>query len=190
MLGFVWTSGYGLVLAIAVGITTIGGAFALIFGGAQRLVQFIRPSGPLVSFGHPSEHSGPMVYWLTDDPIANQRQDEAIERARLSSLSVSYLIENKDDVALRELSTGIRTRDGAHEHTFSEHVVQILAAGETTEVAQVTVPVSMHEGMTDSNRELNFLYWARFFGSSGRRWEAIYDPMSRRTTYRRGTPFD
>jgi hypothetical protein len=94
------------------------------------------------------------------------------------------IVENKDDVALRELKTGIRTREGAHEITFAEHYVQILPADDTTEVTNVTVPAELHEGMTDENRAENFVYWARF-ERSGKRWEANYDPKTRELSYKR-----
>jgi hypothetical protein len=179
MLGFAWTHGYGLLLAISGGIITIGGAVAVASGGAKWLLQQIRPSKPLVSFGHPSEQVIPLFSW-GDDPGFDQRY----EHMRLSSLEVSYLVENKDDVALRELTTGIRTRDGAHEITFDEHYVQILPAGETTEVTNVTVTAELHEGMTEENRAENFIYWAGF-ERAGKRWEASYDPRTRALSYRR-----
>jgi hypothetical protein len=179
MLGFAWTHGYGLLLAIAGGIITIGGAIAVASGGAKWLLQQIHPTKPLVSFGHPSEQSIPLVSW-GDDPYFQ----ESYEGMRLSRLEVSYLVENKDDVALRELTTGIRTRDSANEITFAEHYVQILTAGDTTEVTNVTIPVELHEGMTDENRAENFIYWASF-ERAGKRWKASYDPRTRALSYRR-----
>jgi hypothetical protein len=184
MLAFAWTSGYGLILTVAVGVTTIGGALALIFGGAQRLKAVIRPAKPLVSFGHPHETRGLPFYFLSDDPSFNARQDAEHESYRLSGLDVKYLIENKDDVALRELMTGVRTRDSGRDHLFSDHYVQILSAGDTTEVKDATIPADWHEGMTDSNRAENFIYWARF-ERSGKQWEALYDPQTRELSYKR-----
>ncbi len=113
-----------------------------------------------------------------------ERQDREHEDYRLSGLDVKYLIENKDDVALRELTTGVRTRDGDREHTFSDHYVQILSAGDTTEVENATIPADWHEGMTDSNRAENFIFWARF-ERAGTRWEASYDLRTRGLSYRR-----
>jgi hypothetical protein len=101
-------------------------------------------------------------------------------------LSVAYLIENKDATnAVRELSTGIRTRDGSREHTFEDCFVQILGAGEKVEVPNAAVPKEWIEGMTEANRAENFLYWARFRDAKNRRWEATYDPVSRDLSYRR-----
>jgi predicted lactoylglutathione lyase len=37
--------------------------------------------------------------------------------------------------------------------------------------------------MTEENRAENFLYWAHFRDSGGRRWEATYDPEKRVMDY-------
>jgi hypothetical protein len=111
------------------------------------------------------------------------------------TLAVSYLIENKDRVPLRDLSTGIRAREGGWEQTFGESSVQILSAGGTTEVTRANAAVLLllthnlvhnvtEVGSTDVFHAENFLYWARF-ERSGRRWEALYDPKTRELTYRR-----
>jgi hypothetical protein len=184
MLAFAWSTWYAVVLGVAVGITTVGGALVLIFGGAQKIKTLVRPSKPLVSFGHPHETSGLPFYFLSDDPSFNARQDAEHESYRLSHLDVKYLIENKDDLALRELTTGARTRDGDREHTFPDHYVQILSAGDATEVENAKIPSDWYEGMTDSNRAENFIFWARF-ERAGKRWEASYDPKTRELGYRR-----
>jgi hypothetical protein len=184
MLAFQWSSWYGIVAAVAGSIVTIGGAIAIAAAGAKWLGQRLRPSEPLVSFGHPSEDAIPWVFSVGGFQSDFDRQEARYQEARLSSLRVSYLIENKDTVPLREVSTGIRTRDGTSEHTFPEHVIQILGADDTSEVSGVTVPEELHGGMIDDNRALNFLYWA-CFERSDHRWEALYDPQARRTTYRR-----
>jgi len=194
MLAFAWTSWYGLFVTIAAGIVTIGGAVVITSGGAKWLAQTVRPSEPLVSFGHPSEDF-PIWHGMKFMPVGTpanpamgksweQWWAQEVERARLARLNVSYLIENKDSTPLRNLTTGIRKREGGEEHSFGAHFVQILSAGETTSVTGATVPPELHEGMTDTNRALNFLYWARF-ERSGRRWEGVYDPQSRELTYRR-----
>jgi hypothetical protein len=151
MIGFAWTHGYGLLLAIAGGIATIGGAIAVASGGARWLLQQISPSKPLVSFGHPVETRHIPFFFLSDDDAFMDRQHREHEEYRLSGLDVKYLIENKDDVALRELMTGTRTRNGDREHTFSDHYVQILSAGDTTEVENSTIPADWHEGMTSGD---------------------------------------
>jgi hypothetical protein len=103
-------------------------------------------------------------------------------RRFLSSLSVSYLIENKDSTAVRELSTGIRTQDG-QEHTFESCFVQILAPGQHVDVPNMLIRAELCEGMTDTNRAENFLYWAHFHDAGGRRWDATYEPRSRAMSY-------
>jgi hypothetical protein len=184
MLGFAWSSWYGIVTAIAAGIVTLGTAIALVFGGARWLGERIRPAKPLVSFGHPGEEAVPWVFSIGGTDWEWEQQQARYEQARLSSLRVSYMIENKDTVALRDVTTGIRTRDGASEHAFPEHVMQILEPGATSKVEHVTVPEELHADMTDNDRAQNFLYWCRF-DRAGRRWEAAYDPHARRTTYQR-----
>ena len=183
MIGFAWTHGYGLLLTIAGTIVTIGGAIAVASGGARWLLQQVRPSEPLVSFGHPAEDPTPWAMVVTSDPAQVRRAKAQIELARLPKLHVSYLIENKDTVPLRNLSTGIRTR-ADDEHTFDKHYVQILGAGEPTQVAHAEVPEALHAGMTEEDRGLNFLYWARF-ERVGTRWEASYDPKTRALSYKR-----
>ena len=185
-LGFDWASWYGIVLAVAVAITTIGGAAYLILRAVGWVRGWLSPPTPLVAFGHPQEDSFPFV-WAIGPGISDadfERQQGANEEIRLSSLSVSYLIENKDPArAVRELSTGIRTEDGG-EYTFDSCFVQILAPGQTVDVPNMTIPPELCEGMTETNRAENFLYWARFRDADGRRWEATYDPEVRVLDYR------
>ncbi len=205
MFAFEWTSWYGLLVTLASGIVTIGAALAVASGGAKRLAQIVRPSEPLVSFGHPVDDTrvwrgGKFVRLfppLLFDPSLRLRkhvskeeskrlQEEHEKNKRLweSNFEVSYRIENKDSVPLRGLSTGIRTRKGRKEETFRTYSVQILSPGETTEVTHARVPRAMHRGMTNFNRVDNFFYWVRF-QRAGWRWEGIYDPKSRELTYRR-----
>jgi hypothetical protein len=215
MLAFAWTSWYGLFVTIAAGIVTIGAAVGVISGSATRLTQIITPSKPLVSFGHPvgdkSEFTDgklvPLLPPLPPEWIAGwvhfskekqarlQQEYERKKRTWEHTLAVSYVIGNKDSVPLRDLSTGVRAREGGWEQTFGESSVQILSAGETTEVTRAPVDVLlllthnlMHKvtnvGSTEEARAENFFYWARF-ERSGRRWEALYDPKTRELTYRR-----
>jgi len=123
-----------------------------------------------------------MIIDADDSQAEIDRQERANEEIRLSSLSLSYLIENKDSAAVRELSTGIRRHDG-HEHTFESCFVQILAPGQHVDVPNMRIPAELCEGMTEENRAENFLYWAHFRDSGGRRWEATYDPEKRVMDY-------
>jgi hypothetical protein len=183
-LGFDWGSWYGITFTVAVGITTIGGAAYLIVRAARSLHRWLRPPKPLVAFGHPQEDPFPfaMIIDADDSQAEIDRQERANEEIRLSSLSLSYLIENKDSAAVRELSTGIRRHDG-HEHTFESCFVQILAPGQHVDVPNMRIPAELCEGMTEENRAENFLYWAHFRDSGGRRWEATYDPEKRVMDY-------
>ncbi len=110
-------------------------------------------------------------------------QEPRHERARLSGLTISYLIENKDGSAVRELSTGIRTFDGTSSDTHEPCFVQILAPRETVDITDLTPPRDWWEEMTDQDRAVNFVYWAVFTDEGGRRWEATYDPQQRKMNY-------
>lgn len=174
MLAFDWSNPLALLLYLP--------GVALAVGAALKAYRWFSPSKPLLAFGHPQEHSGPGVLFAGGSDADFERQLAERERFRLSSLSVSYLIENKGTTALRNLTTGIRTR-GGQEHQFEEWVVQILAARETAPVKEVDVPDELHAGLTDPNRAVNYLFWARFTDEQGRRWEAIYDPQERSLDY-------
>ena len=185
-LGFDWGSWYGVVFAVAVGVTTIGSAAYLIVRATKSGHRWLRPSEPLVAFGHPQEDPTPWSNLIgTHDSQAEiDRQDRENEKIRLSSLSVSYLIENKDTArAVREISTGIRTQD-RREQAFESCLVQILAPGQHVDVPNMLIPAELREGMTETNRAENFLYWARFRDADGRRWEATYAPKARALDYR------
>ena len=100
-LGFDWGSWYGITFTVAVRITTIGGAAYLIVRAARSLHRWLRPPKPLVAFGHPQEDPFPfaMIIDADDSQAEIDRQERANEEIRLSSLSLSYLIENKDSRA-------------------------------------------------------------------------------------------
>jgi len=184
ILAFDWSSGYGIAIAVAGGVLTIGGAVVFLLGYGGRFVRWLRPPEPLVSLGHPTEDATPWVWAIDGSDAEWERQQRAYEDARLSSLTISYIVENKDDTAIRDVTTGICTRDG-RKHRFEEWFVQILAAHETEPVANVRVPDELHAGMTDTDRAENFVFWTRFRDEDGRRWEALYDPKRRDLSYTR-----
>jgi hypothetical protein len=102
-----WTSGLNLVLLVAGAILTIGGAVAVLV----RLVRWLRPSNPLIAFGHPSETPTPFVFSVGGSESDWARQDREYEARRLEFLAVSYLVENKgttNEDTVRDLSTGLR----------------------------------------------------------------------------------
>jgi hypothetical protein len=176
---FEWSSWYGLLLAAAGSIITIGGAFLLLVRGVRYAQSWLRPSPPLVAFGHPSEDVMPWVMLLGGSDSEYEAQIKSHESVRLAHLSISYLIENKDTHAFRELATGMEVRDGAKTHEVDDCFVQVLAPGEKVDVTNVSLPRTMFEGMADSDRARNFIYWATFTDAQGRRWKATYDPVAR-----------
>jgi hypothetical protein len=183
LLALDWTSGYGLVLAVATGITVIGGAIVLVVTSGHRMRDWLRPAKPLIAFGHPQDCQPPWIFFGGSD-AEMEAQTREHERFRLSRLIFSYLIENKGDTPIRNATTGIRTRDG-REHRFEDWFVQILAGRESAPVENVEVPHDLHAGLTDENRAVNFLFWLRFEDDKRRRWEAAYDARSRDLSYTR-----
>jgi hypothetical protein len=182
-----WTSGTAILLLIAGAIGTLGTAGAIVLAISRSARSWLRPPKPLIAFGHPVETPTQFALISRGFPAKweLQKQLAAREEIRLSSLSVSYLIENKDaGRGVRELRTGIRERGGLREHTFDECFVLILGAGEKLDVPNVKVPESMSEKLTSLNRAEEFVYWATFADDRGRRWEANYDPKPRKLEYR------
>lgn len=184
LLAFSLTSGIGLVIPIAGAITVIGGAAAILLHSGKAAARWWKPRPPLVSFGHPSETVAPFFFGWGDSDADWEQQNQRWEELRLKSLEISYLIENKDQAAVRELSTGIRARDGSVNWTHEPCFVQILAPTERVEITDLAPPEEMWKGMTDSDRSTNFVYWTRFLDESGRRWEVTYDPQTRKMTNR------
>jgi hypothetical protein len=175
-----WTSWWGVVLTAAAAV----GILATAFGVVRAAARWLWPAPPLVSFGHPIELSMPWIYSLGGSDAQFERQGRAREQVRLSSLTIEYLIENKDTTAIRDVTTGLRTADG-QEIAFEPFRVQILGPNAAQPVAGFELPPEVYEGMTETNRADNFTYWARFKDVNGRSWEAIYEPRSRKLSYRR-----
>jgi hypothetical protein len=97
----------------------------------------------------------------------------------------SYLIENKDERSIYDVTTGIRTR-GGQEHTLDGFRAQILEGKSTQRVDNAgTVPEAYLEGLPTENEAEEFLYWARFRDGDRREWEVVYDPSDRTTRYKR-----
>jgi hypothetical protein len=168
----------------AAGITAVGTALTFLVRSGRLAFGWWKPRPPLVAFGHPRENPFPFFAWLETSDAEWQRQMREQEAARLKSLTISYLIENKGTTAFREMSTGIRSSDGSQSHTHVACFVQILAPGETVEIGDLSPPDEMWEGMIDEHRAANFFFWARFLDDRDRRWEATYDPHARQTSYR------
>lgn len=172
------------VAAVAGAITLIAGALTVLAKTGRLAIGWWKPRPPLIAFGHPDESRMPFVGWLGGSNAEWERQMRRHEEFRLQHLTICYLIENKDTSAVRELSTGIRTRDGTTTVRHEPCFVQILGPGEKVEIDNLDPPAEFWQGMTDKNRAENFVYWARFRDDHGRRWEATYEPKPRQLSYR------
>lgn len=97
----------------------------------------------------------------------------------VDELKPSYVIENKTtDTTVRDLTTGIRTRDG-RELTFAAFRAPALRAGEAAPVDNVGVSYEYLAGLHESAVGTALLYWVRFTAPDGIRWCVTYDPASR-----------
>jgi hypothetical protein len=85
-LGFDWGSWYGIVLAVAAGITTIGGAVYLIARATRSVHRWLHPPKPLVAFSHPQEDSFAFVWFVGGDDSEMDRQDREHEEIPLLAL--------------------------------------------------------------------------------------------------------
>jgi hypothetical protein len=77
-----------------------------------------------------------------------------------------------------DLTTGVRRRDDGREHAFDNFRAAALAPLEKAPVANVSIPRDLFDGLTDQDVETAFLFWARFTGPGGVRWEVSYDPQT------------
>jgi len=168
--GFAINAWYGLILAPAAAYLFWRGFLGQVVSDAHAVKRKIRPEpappeeippDPYVVIGHPGGHIS-----LTT-PAGDQHRQLAVAQPH-------YLIENKDPLrSVTQVSTGSRTRDGAHEYVFAEFHAPLLGAGETAPfVAQESLPVDWFEGVHESVAQLAFLYWIRFR-------EVVYDPEER-----------
>jgi len=105
------------------------------------------------------------------------------EHGRLIRVEPRYLIENKDPtVGIRDVTTGVQTRDG-RTHVFDSFFAALIAASSDALVENVgSIPMDFLDDVHESAAFTTFLYWTRFT-RQGVRWEVVYDPESRRNTY-------
>lgn len=97
----------------------------------------------------------------------------------MTALKPRYLIENKSaDTTIRDLTTGIRTRD-EREWQFDAFRAPALRPGEKTLVDNVEVPHEYLAGLHESAVGTALLYWVRFTAPDGVRWCVTYDTASR-----------
>jgi hypothetical protein len=172
---FDWGAWYGIALAVAGAITTFGGAVVIVVAAWRHVSHRVDPQPPRmpdVVLGHPGAQ-------ISLTPLHELQEGE---HRRLVAVRPTYLIENKEATrSIRDVSTGVRTRDGSQKHVFDEFQAPLIGAGETVQfIAQESVPVDWLNGVHESVAQLAFLYWVRFSDADGRRWEVVYDPEARR----------
>ena len=104
-------------------------------------------------------------------------------KRRLIKVEPRYPIENKGMSSIRDVTTGVRARDG-QEHEFGGHRAQLIAAGEVSWVDHVgSLPDSWLKEIHESVGADGFIYWARFSDRDGLRWEVAYDASTRTTEW-------
>jgi hypothetical protein len=125
---------------------------------------------PMVVLDHPGGEIS-----LTHPPGQSHRQ--------VSVALPRYKIENKDPGAgIRDVSTGVRTRDG-RSHSFEAFRAGMIGPTSSALVENVgSIPPDFLEGVHESAVFDAFLYWARFY-REGIRWEVVYDPADRSDSY-------
>jgi len=134
-----------------------------------RPVEGPPPIAPEVVLGHPHAEQTSTEYPPGEKHRILVRADPV------------YLIENKSDETVRDITTGIRRKDDAREHVFTSHRVGALKAGESSEVRNVgSIPRDLLAGVHESDPVGAFLWWVRFTARDGTRWEVAYDPGQKR----------
>jgi hypothetical protein len=128
------------------------------------------PRQPDVVLGHPSAR-----IQLSTLPGDRHR--------KLVAAGPTYLIENKDVSRIRDVRTGVRTRDGRRDHVFDAFLATLMPRRDAQTVTNVgSIPADMLDGVHESVAGHAFFYWARF-EHEGVRWEVVYDPETRSHAY-------
>ena len=105
-----------------------------VVGLAWRFVRWFWPTEPLVAFGHPHQQGRAMVGWVDDFG-----RTQIFGGDDPHELTVSYIIENREASAIRDVTTGIWTHSGDF-HPFHGFFVQILPAGQDQTVSGFEIP--------------------------------------------------
>jgi hypothetical protein len=133
-----------------------------------------RKPSPEVVLGHPGGQ-------VSKTPLNELVEGE---HSRLVAVRPRYLIENKGANGVSDVTTGVRTRDG-RTHRFESYRAPLLGAGETSVVDNVgSIPPGFLDGVHESAAFDGFLFWAQFRDREAARWEVVYDPASRETSWR------
>ena len=138
---------------------------------SQRQPQSEAPEEPAVVLAHPSAH-------VNKGPAPELGEG----KRKLTMVAPEYLIENHDpNLPIRTVTTGVRTRDG-RAYTFEGFYAQFIGVGRNAPVTNVRIPDDFLEDVHESGAITAFLFWTRFTLQRVR-WEAVYDPEKRLTTY-------
>lgn len=159
-------------------VVIIGGAYLLwagVLDTGHRHLQAIKsrlfppppppPRAPVVVIGGPTYHYSVV-------PL-NERRIE--QEKLLTRLNVSFLIENKEAlVTVTKLEAGVRRKDG-REQRFQAFRAPALAPLHDAPVQNFEVDPGLFEGLVESDFRSGFVWWARFTGPDGTRWEIGFD---------------
>jgi hypothetical protein len=167
---FDWTSGYGVAVAVASGILL----WAAVVSTGHGFVRAIRArffSDPPPSMPPAVVLGGPAC-----DYMAWPVQVRQLERDDfLVSLKVGFLIENKEAlVTVRNLEAGVRRTDG-REQRFEAFKAPALAPLSNAPVTNFVVDNALIDGLGERDFRAAFVWWARFTGPDGIRWEIGFD---------------
>lgn len=134
------------------------------------------PKNPHVVLGHPGAS-------YSTNPAHERGEGEP---ARLIAVAPYYTIENKGTTPVREVDTGIDSRDGSVSHQFTAFHAPAIGSGEPpVPVRNVgSIPAEMLAGIPEIAHVSAFLWWTSFEDENGRLWKATYDPRTRKHTYR------
>jgi hypothetical protein len=175
LLGFDFTSSYATVVYVVGGLLVLVAALEKVFGWGGWLRRHLRPEPPPI-VEPPIIVLGAPGYYSSTEQIVERRLTPL---NYLTRLDPRYLIENKEaSVTVTDLTTGVRRRDDGREHAFENFKAAALAPLEKAPVTNVSIPPDLFEGLTDQDVETAFLFWARFTGPGGLRWEVSYDPQT------------
>jgi hypothetical protein len=144
-------------------------------GALWRKVRPEPPKSPHVVLGHPGAAYG-------TKPVDERGEGEP---ATLIRVEPYYTIENKGTTPVREIDTGIDSRDGSMSHQFTAFHAPAIGPGEPpVPVTNVgSIPLEMLAGVPESEHVSAFLWWTTFEDENERRWKVVYDPKSRKHTY-------
>jgi hypothetical protein len=106
------------------------------------------------------------------------------QKKKVEHVYARFQIENKGRPSIRNVTLGARHRDG-REHRFPAFDAPLLVGRETGYLHTGPIPKDwLDESVPTQSPQTAFLYWVRFdYDGDGKRWEALYDPQTRKHTY-------